>query len=370
MSKEESDFKYNIGDIVSVIDNGEVYSTFQTMFQSMGFTEPNKTSKLPAGKDRKYIIFNRGPHITKSISLYALRLLDVDLKQEDNTCEILISQEGIELFKQVEAPPVNVGDVSLKQNDIWCIHLTPENLPHVNAWRRKNNQDELQAGGWLFDIITSECKAYGIYSDKPIGTLLTLDMFNALHDLKDDTASNEFHWLIEVTKDNKDIVVDYWNRMMISNKVEGYSEPEIGNIVTSKHPTDDSCYFKEESRFVLAKAAKQDGYQVLSQYKWLTTEEFRTLLYNPIDLKSTDNWMVQVTPENHDVLDNFWYKHLVKGVTNGWRLPAYSTLLSKHHVDDSYFYNRSVDQLKEFAPYKDYKVLTYEQWRMVFYKFL
>lgn len=109
-------FKYNIGDIVTVINESNRYSNYTTKFKELNINN----SENPIDINLKHIILNTTYHDNRNIFLY-------HIKNINTNDEYLIGEKGLALY---ESDIINIEIL----NDI---QLNLENLISINLQKIK-----------------------------------------------------------------------------------------------------------------------------------------------------------------------------------------------------------------------------------------
>ena len=157
-------------------------------------------------------------------------------------------------------------------------------------------------------------------------------------------------WHIPLTPENYDEVKAWWVKQV---EKSGWSGRRLysSHIVLSKHPSDESHYWSR---------CESSLNTVCPSYQKITLEQFRAIT-NPLP----ELWYIEATEENIDEL-NHWRlsKRPIEAKHWDFRFVPGATLLSKHPVDDSYFWAKDCASfIDQRLP--EYKPITLEQFRQI-----
>lgn len=118
--------KFKVGDIVCIKYNGVTYTTYERMFERMGFANKKRNNELPNGSIVK--IFAIGNHETTDEPVYGC----VGLEGQ----EVLMGGRGlktIEFPRAIRKTTINQYDVEISKKGIkvGCQDITPQKFKEI-----------------------------------------------------------------------------------------------------------------------------------------------------------------------------------------------------------------------------------------------
>jgi len=160
------------------------------------------------------------------------------------------------------------------------------------------------------------------------------------------------NWYIKITEENHSELLEWWNDNV--SKSMGYDPPCVGEYLMSKNPKDNSCYWSKTD-------TDHHSLNWQQQYELITLEQFREIT-NSNKMKHPEKWYIVATKDNYDEL-KAWRQTVATSYLGSFRIGH--PLLSKHPMDNSYYYGGDVDSLRCDSSYDYYKEITLEQFRQI-----
>ena len=157
------------------------------------------------------------------------------------------------------------------------------------------------------------------------------------------------NWYIKITEENESELLEWWK----DNASKTIRPPLVGEYLMSENPKDDSCYWSEEE-------TNRHGLNWQQQYELITLEQFRQIT-KPMNTLP-EKWYIVATKDNYDELEA-WRQTVATSYLDSFRIGH--PLLSKHPMDNSYYYGGNVDSLRCDSDYNFYKEITIEQFRTI-----
>ena len=241
----------------------------------------------------------------------------------------------------------------------WYIVATEDNYDELEAWR------QTVATSYLDSFKIGHC----LLSDHPgdssyfyggsVDSLRYNSDFNGYQEItieqfREITNSLPEHWYIKATEEN----IDELNRWRLSKRTINAQQWDHrfvpGATLLSKHPEEDdgSYFWLKHSNWAIKHP----------EYKPITLEQFRQIT-NSNKMKHPEHWYIVATENNYSELEA-WRQTVTRGTyTTSFNIGH--PLLSKHPMDDSYYYGGSVDSLKIDHKFNHYQEITIEQFRAI-----